>query len=160
VRKGNIQSEEDPFSSGEPPAQQEPEKTPPPQEAAFDPGPFGQQDDTSPGLGTNPLTANVGEEKQLPEDPDDSAEMRLAWDAWHHRVAEAIFSRFNVIAKSAFRYSPPLQARVHYVVTNSGLVQNVQMQQKSSNMMFNLLIMTVLKSINGDAELLRFPDGS
>lgn len=34
------------------------------------------------------------------------------------------------------------------------------MNQKSGNMMFNLLIMTVLKSVNGDKELLKFPEGS
>lgn len=97
---------------------------------------------------------------QMAEDPDQSAEMQLAWDSWHRRVAEAIFARFNTIAKSAFKFSPPLQCKVNYVVTNSGQIGNVQMEQKSSNMFFNLLVLTVLKSVHGDAMLLKFPDGS
>lgn len=97
---------------------------------------------------------------QTVDDPDQSAEMQLAWDSWHRRVAEAIFARFNIIAKSAFKFSPPLQCRVNYVVTNSGQIGNVQMEQKSSNTFFNLLVLTVLKSVHGDATLLKFPDGS
>lgn len=97
---------------------------------------------------------------QTVDDPDQSTEMQLAWDSWHRRVAEAIFARFNVIAKSAFKFSPPLQCRVNYVVTSTGQIGNVQMEQKSSNLFFNMLVLTVLKSVHGDAMLLKFPDGS
>jgi hypothetical protein len=97
---------------------------------------------------------------QSTDDPDQSAEMQLAWDSWHRRVAEEIFARFNVIAKSAFKFSPPLQCRVNYVVTSTGQIGNVQVEQKSSNMFFNLLVLTVLKSVHGDETLLKFPNGS
>ena len=90
------------------------------------------------------------------QDPDSSPEMQLSWDAWHRRVAEALFTRFNFFAKAAFRYSPPLACVISYVVTREGQVVNVQMQQQSSNLMFNLLVSTVIKSINGDTTLLQF----
>jgi hypothetical protein len=160
--------EEDPFSGGNsknepPPADTEPESTasppglPPQNEWA------GQPDAPSPGLGpSSPLQGNALTTggAQPTNDPDQTPEMILAWDAWHHRVAESIFVRFNTIAKSAFIYSPPLRCRVQYQVSNTGKIGNVQILEKSPNVMFNLLIMTVLKSVNGDMDLLRFPEGS
>lgn len=93
-------------------------------------------------------------------DPDSSPEMQLAWDEWHHRVAEAIFERFKFFANKAFAANPMLVARVSYVVTRDGRIGNVQFAQKSPNIMFNALIIQCIKSINGDQALLQFPQGS
>jgi hypothetical protein len=93
-------------------------------------------------------------------DPDSSPEMQLAWDEWHHRVAEAIFERFKFFANKAFTANPMLVARVSYVVTREGRIGNVQFSQKCPNLMFNALILQCIKSINGDQALLQFPQGS
>lgn len=93
-------------------------------------------------------------------DPDNSPDMQLAWDIWHHRVAEAIYSRFNFLAKLAFRHSPPLLCQVSYVVTRDGHIQNIQVQQKSSNVLFNVIVFQTVKSLDGDMNLLQYPQGS
>lgn len=95
-----------------------------------------------------------------PDDPDSTPEMQLLWDAWHRRVAGEIFTRFNMFAKAAFRFSKPLRAVVTYRVTRDGKVENVQLAQSSTNLFFNLLITQVVKSLNGNAALLQFPPGS
>lgn len=94
------------------------------------------------------------------QDPDESPEMQLAWDAWHRRVAEAIYTRFNFLAKLGFRRSPPLLCRVSYVVTRDGHIQNVQVQEKASNVLFNVIVYQTVKSLDGDVNLLMFPQGS
>lgn len=93
-------------------------------------------------------------------DPDETPEMQLLWDAWHRRVAEAIYARFNFLAKVAFRHSPPLLCRVSYVVTRDGHIQNAQVQEKSGNILFNVIVFQTVKSLDGDANLLQFPPGS
>ena len=94
------------------------------------------------------------------QEPDSSPEMRLAWDQWHKRVAEAIYERFNAMAQLAFRYSRPIAAYVTYTVTRDGRVVNVQLQQKSPNIAFNTMLLLVVNSISGQKELLAFPQGS
>jgi hypothetical protein len=93
-------------------------------------------------------------------DPDSSPEMQLAWDAWHRRVAEAIYERYNAMAQLAFRYSRPLAAYVSYTVTRDNRIVNVQLQQKSPNIAFNVLILAVVNSISGQRDILAFPPGS
>jgi len=93
-------------------------------------------------------------------DPDESQAMRLAWDAWHRRIAAAVMQRYNFFAKTAFKYSRAMGARVNYQVTSDGRVINVQLAQQASNPLFNILIVQVVKSLNGDVDLLRFPQGS
>jgi hypothetical protein len=93
-------------------------------------------------------------------DPDSSPDMQLAWDVWHHRVAEAIYQRFNFLAKLGFKHSPPLLCKVSYVVTRDGQVGNVQVQENSPNMLFNIIVVQTVKSLNGDVALLSFPQGS
>lgn len=93
-------------------------------------------------------------------DPDSSPDMQLAWDIWHKRVAEAIYTRFNFLAKLGFKRSPPLLCKVSYVVTRDGQVQNIQVTQKSSNVLFNVIVYQTVKSLNGDLNLLQFPQGS
>jgi hypothetical protein len=95
-----------------------------------------------------------------PNDPDSSPEMSLLWDAWHRRVAENIFQRFNFFAKAAFRRSPPLMSSVSYVVTRDGRIMNLQVQQKSPNVLFNVLVFQAVKSLDGDLSILQFPQGS
>lgn len=95
------------------------------------------------------------------QDPEmANPEMALAWDMWHRRVAEAIYTRFNFLAKLAFRRSPPLLCQVGYLVTRDGHIQNVQVQQKSPNVLFNVVVFQTVKSLDGDYNLLQFPPGS
>ncbi len=96
----------------------------------------------------------------MSNDPDSSPEMQLAWDAWHKRVAEAIYTRFNFLAKVAFRRSPPLLARISYIVTREGRVQNIAMQEKAMNVLFNVIVYQTVRSLDGDVPLLQFPSGS
>jgi hypothetical protein len=119
------------------------------------PGNFNQE---SPRSSRSPagLQASVSENN----DPDSSPELQLAWDAWHKRIAAAIFQRFDFFAHSAFKYSPPLMARIGYVVTSTGHIQNLNVVQHSSNPMFDLLITQCVKSLDGDSQLLKFPAGS
>lgn len=95
-----------------------------------------------------------------PQDPDQSPEMQLAWDMWHKRVAQSIFERFNFFAKAAFRRSPPLMAKVSYTVTRDGHIINMNMPQKSTNVLFNVLVFQSIKSLDGDLSILQFPEGS
>jgi hypothetical protein len=95
-----------------------------------------------------------------PNDPDQSPDMQLAWDAWHKRVAACIFERFNFFAKAAFRRSPPIMAKLTYSVTRDGHILNLNMPQKSTNVLFNVLVFQSVKSLDGDMSILQFPDGS
>ncbi|CAN5488828.1 hypothetical protein BH11CYA1_BH11CYA1_22990 [soil metagenome] len=93
-------------------------------------------------------------------DPDSgSAEMQLLWDAWHKRVAEAIFTRFNSLAQMAFKHSPPLACQVSYMVARDGRVGNVQVLQKSSNPIFNTMLLGVINSMNNNP-VLEYPPNS
>lgn len=100
------------------------------------------------------------QQQMQPQDPDSSPEMQVAWDLWHKRVASAIYTRFNFLAKLAFRHSPPLLCQVSYVVSRDGQIQNIQVQQKSTNVLFNVIVFQTVKSLNGDINLLQFPPGS
>lgn len=96
-----------------------------------------------------------------PNDPDSgNPQLQLAWDAWHKRVAEAIFVRYNFFAKAAFSHSPPLLCHVSYVVTRDGHIQALDMKQKSNNVLYNVLVFQAVKSLDGDINLLQFPQGS
>jgi hypothetical protein len=93
-------------------------------------------------------------------DPDDTAEMKLAWDTWHHNVAQTIYQRFNTLSSRFFAKGAPLAACIAYTVTRDGHVTNVHLTQKSPNIIFNTMIITVVNSINGDQSVLPFPQGS
>lgn len=125
----------------------------------------GIPDSVPSGQASNPIEDDISPQKQpsnaaSSKDPDSSPELQLAWDAWHRRVAEAIFQRFNFFARAAFKYSPPLAVRVSYVVTKDGQVKDVKLLEKSANVMYNGLVLQVVKSIAGDTALLQFPQGS
>ena len=113
--------------------------------------------------GKGPLIG-VAQQQQIPatksNDPDENPDMQLKWDEWHQRVASAIYQRFSSMAHTAFKFSRPLGAYVSYVVTRDGRIVNVQIQQKSSNIMFNTMLLMVINSLNGQTELLAFPPGS
>ncbi len=94
-----------------------------------------------------------------PADPDETAEMQLAWDEWHRRVAEAIFIRFDGLAQKAFANSRPLNCQVVYTVRRDHQITNIRMVQNSPNMMYNAMILMVIKSMNGNP-ILEFPGGS
>lgn len=93
-------------------------------------------------------------------DPDQSPELQVAWDEWHHRLGEAVFSRFNALSKAAFKYSGPLACKVSYVVTSHAQIKDIKVVEPSADATFNVLVTAVLRSINGDRELLQFPEGS
>ena len=96
-----------------------------------------------------------------PNDPDaNSQALQLAWDQWHHNVAQAVYQRYTSFSNMAFTHSPPLSVSVSYTVTRDCQVQNIRLTQKSPNFLFNTLILTVVKSLNGDTGLLTFPQGS
>lgn len=92
-------------------------------------------------------------------DPDNSPEMQLAWDLWHKRVAETVFTRWNSVANKLFAHSGPLRAGFTYVVTRDGRIKDLRIV-KSPNPMFNSIAIQAIKSMDGDRELLKFPDGS
>jgi hypothetical protein len=101
-----------------------------------------------------------GSQANRSNDPDGgSAEMQLLWDAWHKRVAESIFTRFNSLAQMAFKHSPPLACQVSYMVARDGRVGNVQVLQKSSNPIFNTMLLGVINSMNGNP-VLEYPPNS
>ncbi len=105
----------------------------------------------------SPQQANVGANQA---DPDSSPELQLAWDQWHRRVANAVYERYNTMAQMAFKYSRPLGVYVTYVVSRDGQISDVRLQQKSPNVAYNTLIVLVIKSLSGQKDLLRFPEGS
>lgn len=92
-------------------------------------------------------------------DPDNTPEMQLAWDLWHKRVAETVFTRWNSVANRLFAHAGPLKAGFTYVVTRDGRVKDLRIV-KSPNPMFNSIAIQAIKSMDGDQELLKFPDGS
>jgi hypothetical protein len=96
-----------------------------------------------------------------PNDPDGNSQaLQLAWDTWHHNVAQAVYQRYTNFSNMAFSHSPPMSVSVSYTVTRDCQVQNIMLTQKSPNFLFNTLILTVIKSLNGDSALLTFPQGS
>jgi TonB C terminal len=186
LNRNDIKTGGDPFSSGNDNSNQEQTLEPP--KGAFDiqsekppkPPPSlngnaqqGSEDQFAPqsqtpsednsGGGKGPLIG-AAQQEQIPaaksNDPDDNPDMQLQWDAWHQRVAAAIYQRFSTMAHTAFKFSRPLGAYVSYVVTRDGRIVNVQLQQKSSNIMFNTMLLMVINSLNGQSQLLAFPQGS
>lgn len=100
-----------------------------------------------------------GQPQNQAADPD--AHMTLEWEAWHKRVAESIYQRWIVFVDAAFKFDrSPKLARVDYVVTRDGQIQDVKLLVKSNNPMFDALIVQVVKSFNGEREILQFPAGS
>lgn len=95
-----------------------------------------------------------------PADPDSTPEMKLLWDAWHRRVAEAVFIRYSSLANAAFANSPPIGAIAAYTVTRDGHISNVRLNQKSANPAYNAIVLMAIQSLNGNMAILQFPDNS
>jgi hypothetical protein len=95
-----------------------------------------------------------------PADPDSTPEMRLLWDAWHRRVAEAVFVRYSSLANAAFANSPPIGAIAAYSVSRDGRISNVRLNQKSGNPMYNAIVLMAIQSLNGNLAILQFPPNS
>lgn len=93
-----------------------------------------------------------------PNDPD-GQEMKLAWDEWHRRVAEAIFNQISTAAKTMLRSSPPLVCVINYSITRDGRVVNIHMQQNSSSILYNGMVYAVVARMAGNP-VLQFPQGS
>jgi|AGTN01.2.fsa_nt_gi hypothetical protein len=108
---------------------------------------------------------NTANQKQLlppqkvdSNDPDAAnQQLLIAWEQWHYRVAAKIFQKFDGIASRMF--SRALQAEVAYDVTADGHIVNVKVLRKSPDMMYNMTLYTVVKSLQGDP-ILAFPKGS
>jgi hypothetical protein len=93
-------------------------------------------------------------------DDDESAEMRAAWNEWHKRVASYVFQRFSTLANAAFPHSRPMAAVAAYTVTRDGRVLNARLTQVNMNPIYNAIILTAINSMNGNLQILRFPQGS
>ncbi len=108
---------------------------------------------------TNPASSQPGggNPNLQKEDPESD----LGWDEWHHRVAQAIFQRWNPMVVNAFRMDPsPRYSYVSYTVTRDGHIRDVQVLKKDGNVMYNALIVQIIKSFDGDLGTLQFPAGS
>jgi outer membrane biosynthesis protein TonB len=109
-----------------------------------------------PSTGLKPVNTNAPQSKDF----DSSPQMQVLWDAWHKRVAAAIFERFNMFAKGGFSQSPPYLAQISYAVTKDGHIQNIQFIQPTENPLFNQMITQAVQSLDGEMEVLSFPPGS
>lgn len=176
LNRDQIRNQGDPFGDTSSPAEQfdAPDNAfqqdtptmappPPPFNLQADDGQMGQQD--VPMVQDAPLPpANMGNQGVMrppvnPNDPDSSQQMQLQWDEWHKRVAESIFVRFDAYAQKAFAVSRPLACQAAYTVTRDRQITNVRVLQKSPNVVFNTMLLLVLKSMNGNP-ILEFPPGS
>jgi hypothetical protein len=95
-----------------------------------------------------------------PNDPDSTPEMKLLWDAWHRRVAEAVFVRYSTMANAGFANSPPIGAIAAYSVSRDGRISNVRLNQKSPNVLYNACVLMAIQSLNGNMAILQFPPNS
>jgi hypothetical protein len=90
--------------------------------------------------------------------PETIAMLRL-WDAWHKRVADVIYERFDASAKRLFKHSPPLDCQISYMVAKDGRIGNVRVLRPSSNVIFNSMLVRMIRSMAGDP-VLKFPPKS
>jgi hypothetical protein len=93
-------------------------------------------------------------------DLDNTKAMQIAWDSWHKHVAGVVYQRFQFAAARSFADSPPLIAKISYVVTRAGHVQNLKVLEPSIDNEFDKLVTRVVSSLDGDISLLKFPSGS
>jgi TonB C terminal len=92
-------------------------------------------------------------------DPEQSDQMQLLWDAWHKRVAETIYVRFNGAAQMLFSRSQPMACQVSYMVARDGRIGNVRILQPSASAAYNNMLLGIIKSIAGDP-VLQYPPNS
>lgn len=106
-----------------------------------------------------PETSAKEQNSKSANDPDNSQHMQVQWEMWHRRVEESISVRFNGVAQRAFTQSRPIDCEVAYTVTRDKRIVNVRLLRKSNNIVYNSMLLMVLKSMNGNP-LLEFPPGS
>lgn len=176
LSRNNIKDQGDPFSQGDaPPSEQfdapdatfdtgqRPPAPPPFNLNADQSGQFGgqqgmpQQDQQAPTMGNQGMLPPM--QQGGANDPDNSQHMQIQWEMWHRRVAEAIFVRFDGVAQRAFAQSRPIACQAAYTVTRDKQIVNVRLLHKSNNIVFNSMLLMVLKSMNGNP-ILDFPPGS
>jgi len=96
-----------------------------------------------------------------PKDTDVSPQMKIAWAEWHKRVALAIFQRYSPLANAAFANSArPLAAVASYVVTRDGRITNARLTEPNVNPVYNAIVLSAINSLNGNLQILQFPQGS
>ncbi len=174
LSRKNIQDQGDPFSNdgGAPPSEQfdpgsfdtqQQIPGPPPFNLNVDQGQFGGQQGNPQQASMPPQMGNQGMLTPMQQgsanDPDNSQHMQIQWEMWHRRVAEAIFVRFDGVAQRAFAQSRPIACQAAYTVTRDKQIVNVRLLHKSNNIVFNSMLLMVLKSMNGNP-ILDFPPGS
>jgi len=103
-------------------------------------------------------STNNKSDSSIQADPDESRELKIAWDQWHKRVGAAIYARFNFIAREQFA-DKPLRCRIACSITRDGRIINIRLLQKSPNLMFNSSLLMMLTSIKENS-ILQFPPGS
>ncbi len=179
LSRSQVEKSGDPFSSPDAPPTEEfsapdgafDSQPPPPRPPAFnlnaqDGGDFDGQQGQPIFAGGPPVTPQMMSQGMLPpaaaqnpNDPDNSQHMQIQWELWHRRVAEAIFVRFDALAQQAFPHSRPIACQAAYTVTRDKQITSVKLLQKSPNIVFNGMLLMVLKSMNGNP-ILEFPPGS
>ncbi len=100
----------------------------------------------------------VNQSRLSPQDAEEQ-QMKLAWDEWHRRVAEAIFNQISTAAKTMLPRTQPLICVINYTVTRDGRVVNVHLQQNSPNILYNGMVYAVVSRMSGNP-VLTFPPGS
>ncbi len=118
---------------------------------------YPQADSQQPAMGNQQMLTPM--QQGSANDPDNSQHMQIQWEMWHRRVAEAIFVRFDGVAQRAFAQSRPIACQAAYTVTRDKQIVNVRLLHKSNNIVFNSMLLMVLKSMNGNP-ILDFPPGS
>lgn len=102
--------------------------------------------------------SQVNNVRQTANEPD-GKDMQLAWDEWHKRLAEAIYTKISTAAVTLIPESEPLICVVNYTVTKDRRVVNVHLQQNSSNLAYNTMVYAVVSGMTGNP-VLQFPQGS
>ncbi len=121
---------------------------------------MGQQQSAPQLLAAQAQAQQQPQQMSNPSDPDSTPEMKLLWDAWHRRVAEAVFIRYSSLANAGFANSPPIAALAAYSVSRDGRISNVRLNQKSPNPLYNACVIMAIQSLNGNLAVLQFPPNS
>jgi hypothetical protein len=94
------------------------------------------------------------QESELAENPA----MNRAWDHWQKRLTKRMEGFVRRSCESAdFHNSGPLKATLSYIVTSNGGADEIVLQEKSSDIQFNSI---VLQSIRSPETSTPFPEGS
>ncbi len=106
-----------------------------------------------------PFNARVNQQQPTQNLKQDSAELDIAWNQWHERVAKNVYVRFNNMALIAFPHSRPLSCKITYTVTRDGRIINARILESSQDAVFDKMVIGVVSSLNGNP-ILQFPQGS